>query len=250
MIVDINLESDLEENPEIKKAVDEFLDPIYEETRELGISDEVVLKIVNSKEVKDFIGDISGNFVDYIVTGNNQKIINSADLETLVGKAIDDASEYIDISNEDKTNIIKVVHDEFDELESDIPDTNIIDEGMDNETKELVNFVRFILGTKYLLISIIIFIVPILGLLLVRFKEAKWIKYTAITILVASIITSLIVVALLVLNNIMFKIDFPTVYNIIKKPINFSLILSISLFVFMIICLIVYKKLHKKAKKS
>ena len=250
MITDIDLETETKENAEIKKVVDDFLNPIYEETRELGISDEVVLKIINSEEVKDFIGNISGNFVDYIVTGKNQKIINTTDIESLVTTAINDVSQYIEISDEDKTNIINVVKDEFTELESDIPDTSIIDDGMDNDTKQIISYVRFILGFKYLLILIIIFIVSILGLLLVRFKDAKWVKYVSITLLVVSIITSIVTAILLVLNNIIFKTEIPTIYSIISKPINFSLIISLSLFVLTIISLIVYGNLHKKTKKS
>ena len=250
MITDIDLETETKENAEIKKVVDDFLNPIYEETRELGISDEVVLKIINSEEVKDFIGNISGNFVDYIVTGKNQKIINTTDIESLVTTAINDVSQYIEISDEDKTNIINVVKDEFTELESDIPDTSIIDDGMDNDTKQIISYVRFILGFKYLLILIIIFIVSILGLLLVRFKDAKWVKYVSITLLVASIITSIVTAILLVLNNVIFKTEIPTIYSIISKPINFSLIISLSLFVLTIISLIVYGNLHKKTKKS
>ncbi len=246
MITDIDLETASKENAEIKKVIDDFLNPIYEETRELGISDEVVLKIINSEEVKDFIGNISGNFVDYIVTGKNQKIINTTDIESLVTTAINDASQYIEISDKDKTNIINVVKDEFSELESNIPDTSIIDDGMDNDTKQIINYVRFILGTKYLLILIIVFIVSILGLLLVRFKDAKWVKYVSITLLVASIITSIVTAILLVLNNIIFKTEIPTIYSIISKPINFSLIISLSLFVLTIISLVVYGNLHKK----
>ena len=256
MISNLEIEKMVNENPNFKESVDDVLEPILTETNKLGIDDEVIIKIVDSNEVKDLIGDVTGNLIDYAITGKNQKIINSEDINKLVNDAIDEINKsgYYEINESQKEEILDIAQNKVQEYEELIPDTNIIDEELNNamtkEEKNSLNSIRFVLGNKLLTYTIICVIVSILLIALLKFKKAKFIKCSSITILISSIFTSLITLILVAANNVLFKFDYPYIFDIVKKGINFSFILSLSVFVISIIVLIIYKIINNKSEKE
>lgn len=252
MISSLEIEKMVSEDESFKSAVDEIFAPIYEQTRQFGIDDEVVVKIMDSKEVKNFIGGITGNIVDYVITGKNQKIIATENIENLISTAMDDidASGYYKFSEKQRSSILKMVKNEVDDLQEYMPDTKDIEDNLNKEDMAYLNVIRFILGNKLMMYTILIMVISLLGILALEYHKAKWIKWNAITILVSSILTSLITIILLVANNALFRLDYQYIYNIFSKTINFSLILSLSILTLMIIILIAYRIYHKKALKK
>ncbi len=256
MISNLEIEKMVNENPTFKQSVDEALEPILTETNKLGIDDEVIIKIVDSDEVKDLMGDVTENLIDYAITGKNQKIINIEDINKLVNDAIDEINKsgYYEINETQKKEILNIAQNKVEEYEELIPDANIIDEKLNKElTKEeknSLNSIRFVLGNKLLTYIIISIIVSILLIALLKFKKAKFIKYASITILISSICTSLITLVLVAANNVLFKFDYPYIFDIIKKGINFSFALSLSVFAISIIVLIIYKIINSKFEKE
>ena len=248
MISSLEIEKMVAEDENFKSAVNEVFEPIFEETREFGIDDEVVVKIMDSKEVKNLIGGVTGNIVDYVITGKNQKLIATENIEELVSNAMDDIDDsgYYKFSKKERENVLNVVKKEVDDLQDYMPDTKVIEDTLSAEETKALNTIRFILSNELLIYVILIMIISILGILALRYKKVKWIKWNAITILISSILTSIVTIALMIINNVLFKLDYNYIYNIFSKTINFSLILSLSVLVLMIITLIIYRIYHKK----
>ena len=249
MINSLEIEKMVTEDENFKSALDEVFAPIYEETRQLGIDDEVVVKIMDSKEVKNLIGGVTGNIVDYVITGKNQKLITTENIEDLVSTAMDDidASGYYKFNENERNSVLNAVKNEVDDLQEYMPDTKVIEDHLNQEDMKYLNIIRFVLGNELMMYTILIMVISILGILALEYQKVKWIKCNAITILISSIFTSIITVILLIANNVLFRLDYQYIYNIFSKTINFSLILSISVLTLMIVTLIIYHLYHKKS---
>ena len=224
MISSLEIEKMVAEDENFKSAVNEVFEPIFEETREFGIDDEVVVKIMDSKEVKNLIGGVTGNIVDYVITGKNQKLIATENIEELVSNAMDDIDDsgYYKFSKKERENVLNVVKKEVDDLQDYMPDTKVIEDTLSAEETKALNTIRFILSNELLIYVILIMVISILGILALRYKKAKWIKWNAITILISSILTSIVTIALMIINNVLFKLDYNYIYNIFSKTINFN----------------------------
>ena len=248
MISSLEIEKMVAEDENFKLAVDEVFAPIYEETRQFGIDDEVVVKIMDSKEIKNLIGGVTGNIVDYVITGKNQKLITTENIEDLLSTAMDDidASGYYKFSEKERDSVLNAIKNEVDDLQEYIPDTHVIENSLNKEDMEYLNTIRFILGNELMMYTILIMIISILGIIALEYKKAKWIRWNAITILISSIFTSIITIILLIANNVLFRLDYQYIYNIFSKTINFSLIISLSVLTLMIVTLIIYHICHKK----
>ena len=183
-ISSLEIERLVDENPQFQEVINDMLQPIYEETQNFGIDDaivdEVVVKIMDTKEVKELVGDITSNLVDFVLTGEEQKLINTDNIESLVGTVIDDINEQglFEISMEDKNQILQVVREQVNENEDFLPDTSLIEDAFDSETEQVLNNVRFALGNELVLYLVIGILLSIVGIALLKWKEAKWIiKY-------------------------------------------------------------------------
>lgn len=247
IVSSLEIEKMIEENDNFKQEIDEVFEPVFTETNKLGIDSEIIIKIIDTKEVKDLIGSITENIANYIITGENQKIIINDDINNLVNNAIDkiNSSGYNEINEAQKNEILNIVDEKITEYQEIIPDTSIIDKEMPKENKEALNIIRFILGNKLLTYLIVAMIISTILLIILKFKKFKWIKYVSVTVLISSIFTSIITFIMLASNKIIFN-DYPYIFNIVNKIINSSIILYISIFLIMVIILIIYKIKNKK----
>ncbi len=261
-ITNLDIEKMIKENPEVKNAINEMFEPLYEQARDFGIDEDVVVKIIDSKEVKGLVGGIAGNLVDFIITGENQKIVSTNDISSLVGSVLDDIDEsgLYKFKDDEKSKILGTVEEQVNNYQDLLPDTSIIEDALDDsavkdsvakEINSTLEIIRFILGNKLIIYLLIAMFVSILGILGLKFKEAKWIKNVAITILVASIFALIITVGLKFVSNILIEEvnDIPFIDILINKPINFSFVLSITITYVMIIVLIIYNILKKKKQE-
>ena len=254
-ITDLDIEKMIKESPELESAINEMFEPLYEQARDFGIDEDVVVKIIDSKEVKGLVGGIAGNLVDFVVTGENQKIISTNDIGNLVSSVLDDIDEsgFYKFKDDEKAKILSTVEEQVNNYQDLLPDTSIIEDTLDKdsdakEIKEGLELIRFILGNNLITYLLIAMFVSILGILGLKFKEAKWIKNVAITILVASIFALITTFGLKFVGNIMVEEikEVPFMNVLINKPINFSFILSGTLTLLMIVTLIVYTVLKNK----
>ncbi len=252
-ITSIDIEKVIKENPQVQEDVTEAFKPLYDKASEYGISEDVVNKLLNSKEVKGMMGDFTGNIVDYVLTGKNQKIISNTEIENLVSNALDkiDESGFYEFKDDEKDNILNTVKETVTKYQDLIPDTSIFDEAIKEtpEIESIFKVTKFILNDNILIYLIIAIVVSILGILGLKFKEGKWIKSSTITVLVSAMLTTLGTIALLILKDLVFD-DMSLVTNIINKSLNYSLRVSLTTLIVMVIILIIYIIVHKNIYKS
>ncbi len=253
-ITNLDVEKLVDESPEIENAINEMFEPLYEQAKDFGIDEEVVVKIIDSKEVKGLVGGIAGNIVDFTITGENQKIISTSDIGNLVGSVIDDIDQsgLYKFKPEEKEKFLTTVEEQVNKYQDLLPDTSVLENSIDKETTEKLNIIRFVFGNNLITYLIIAMFISILGILGLKFKEAKWIKSVAVTILVSSIFALITTLALKFGGNIILKEikEISLMNMLIDKPINFSLMLSGITTVVMILVLILYTVLKKKKSEE
>ena len=252
LITNLEIEKMVDDNPEFEQTFNEMFEPILEETKELGIDEEIIVKIMDSKEVKNFLGDLTSNVVDYVLTGENQKLITTENIEELVITAINDINEsgIYKITEKQKTAVLDSVQKYADEFQDLIPDTQVVEESLSVEDQEVLNIIRFVLGDTLITILLISALVSFVGLIALKFKQAKWVKYIAIPMLISSLISGITYVILKVANNMVINDEYIYITNIFNKGINTGIILSFSICVLMIVALIVYGITTKRKTSS
>lgn len=252
MVINLEIEKMVAEDPEVKKSFDEMFEPIFKETEEFGIDEDVIVKIIDSKEVKELMGDVTANIVDFVLTGENHKLITTGNMQELVSSAIDDINEsgIYEISEKDKNEVLDVVGKYAEEVQEYIPDTKMIESSFNEEDMKALNLVRFILGNTLVTYLLVIWTISILGIFALKYKEAKWIKWSAIPVLVSSIISCITFGILTIANNMYLKADFSYISDIFNKSITFGIILSGIIAILMIAILIVYHVVSKNKIKK
>ena len=126
-----------------------------------------------------------------------------------------------------------------------IPDTNIIEENLPSSTVDMLGSIRFIFGNKLIICLAIGVVISLIGIVILKWKEAKWLKCSSITIMVSSLIVLIGVIAIRLGSKMLLK-DNTYILTIIKSASKYNLALSLIVFVIMLITIIVYSILHKK----
>ena len=181
VITSIDVEKMVDSNPQVKKQIDKKLTPLYDVTREVGLSDEVIIKIFNLKEVKELFGDVANNIYLTILTEKSHKLIQPQEIENI-------------INDETKTKVLNTIKDEIAKYQDYIPNTNIVLDSIPKEEQQIINLSKFILSKKLLKSIILIIIISFLGILVLNLSKGKWLKYSAINILIASLISLILTI--------------------------------------------------------
>ena len=110
-ISNIDIEKLVADSSTIHDAFTEMLDPIIKETEKIGIGEEVIIKIINSKEIKGLMSGVTSNLIDYTLNGKEHGLISIDKIKDLVSISIDDInnSGYYEISNQNKENILNFI---------------------------------------------------------------------------------------------------------------------------------------------
>ncbi len=249
-VQNIEVEKIVDESPELKKELDDLFEPIYEVTRELGVKDEVVIKLIDSKEVKGIFGDVTGNLVNYAVTGKNQKLITNDDIEKLVSDAIDDinASGYYEIKTSDKNKIISTIKKETDKYQEMLPDTSVIETVIEKEDHKYLDMIHLVLGSELEMYLILVMTISILLIMLLKWKNASWLNWTSITVGIAAFLSAIVNCLLLLFSKMILE-DYDLSFDVVSHLLKACLKLSVIILVVMIILGVVYSIIrHKKDK--
>ncbi len=253
IISNVNIEQTLNENKEYENIVNEMLEPILEETRKIGISDEVIIKILDSKEVKNLLGDVAGNFMDAIITGNSQGLLSNEDVKELVSDVIDDINnlQLYEIDTSEKEKILDFVDEQVNEYIEFMPTTDMITSELSYEEFQDLKMVQFILSDELLIYTAIILGIVILCIGLINYSQGKFVKIILIPMLVASFLMTLLSWLVSGYFKAMYAKDSMFFYDIIHKSMKFSTKLSgwitiIILTIFIIGIIIINSKRLKK----
>lgn len=244
----LEIEKEVENNPKFKMVVDKTLEPVYDITREAGIDDEIIIKVLDIPEVKNLIGDVTNNVFKAAISGIDQKIITSDNIESILNEAIDDINKsgLYEIKEDTKKEIIDVVNEESTKIQEYVPDTSLILNELDSDSQKVLKIVRFILSDKFLMYIIGIAVISFILIVLLNLSHHKWLKYSAIIIAISSIWSLLLTAIISIFNNMYLKVDYSYIFKVVSKFINSSYIISGVTFGIMIIVLILDYILKKK----
>ena len=218
------IEKEVENNPELKESIEEALMPIYDITREVGLSDDVVLKLLDTQEVKDLIGDIGSNVYNAIITGEKQKLINVQNIERIISEAIDDinALDIYEIDNKTKNEIIDFVKEEVNDYEDLLPETDVVLDGLSEEDVKTLNIVRFVLSDELVLIVSVISLGALLLIILLNLAKWHWIKVSSGIVLGSTILMILVTSVILGVNNYYLASDYSYISDFISEYVNLN----------------------------
>lgn len=244
----LEIEKEVENNPKFKTVVDKTLEPVYDVTREAGIDDEIIIKVLDNPEVKNLIGDVTNNVFQAVISGIDQKIITSDNIESILNEAIDDINKsgLYEIKEETKKEIIDVVNEESTKIQEYVPDTSLILNELDSDSQKALKIVRFILSDKFLIYIIGTAVISFILLVLLNLSHHKWLKYSAIITVITSICSLLLTAVISILNNMYLKVDYSYIFKVVAKFINSSYIISGITLGLVIIILILDYTLKKK----
>ena len=242
VLTSINFEKMIEENPRLKEGLDKTLKPIYDETKKYGVNEDLIIKIFNSKEVKELIGDISDNVIKAIISGKDTKIISEENIEEVISDTIDDinTNNIYNIEPEVKEEILKVTKKELNKIQGYIPDTNLIYNNLSKQDKQKLEVLRFILSNKFIGIMIAIIIMSLSAIFLLKRKSKHKFSLMLIPILIPTIISLMITFILhLFINN--YQLNY--LNSLIKT--NYYLDIIIIILILSILIVMKIRRLNK-----
>ncbi len=246
-ITDKNNESNNNSNENIN--YNRELDELYLLAKEHNIKEETVNNIINSKEVKEFISKYISYGTDNLLNINTINITNQ-EIEQDLNNTI---QEYINnnqtsLSNKEQNDIKKFVNQYSYKVTEIIPNltntNNLID-------KNILSFVRFILGNTLRIILIVTILILTLLIYLLQRKNKKWLLYLGNTFLVVTIFTFIFSISINPIFNLVSR-HF-SISNALINPFSRSIIktfvtCSIVTIIISIILLVVYEKSKKTIK--
>ncbi len=241
------------DSPEIHEEIKETLKPIIEETAAFGIDDAVIedtiVKIVDSPAIKGVVASVTSNIIDYALTGQEHKIITSADVTTIVDTTVDSINESnlgieIDDATRDKLN--QTISEHMADIEEYIPDVSTLDIGLSTEEQNTLNVIHFLLSNNFVIILAVIALASVLAIVLIKQKEARFIKWVAIPLLITSGIALMISIILYFGVKMVLPPELNSIYPIFGGIVNNYLGYSGITFVLMIIALIGYHIYRQK----
>lgn len=246
IITNIDIE-EIVNNEAIENNLKEYLQPLLDEAEDFGIDEDIVIKVLNTNEIKGLVGDIAGNIVHYAITGENTKIITTKDIENILKTTIDDVDENIfPIKDEDKNKIINVFTENFPKYEELLPDTKMLESNLDSNVKTLINVGRFIVSNELILYLSIATVIALSGLIYLKKEKLKWVKGCTITPFIAAIISSILYSGIAIGAKVILHSEYAYIYNIIHSSINFGVIFNICMVLLMIAILVTFSILKKK----
>ena len=244
----IEIEEMIKEDENFKEVVDELFTPIYIEARKYNISDEYVVKLMNSDEVKSLIASITGNIIDSALTWENQKIIQNEDINNLVTKAIEkiNNSNFITINDDAEEKILQIVNDKIEDYQEYIPDTQEVENALDDKTMGTLKIVRFFFDHNFVVYLSVAIIGVSFVIILLNLTKFKWLQYLGVNLMISSFFVLIlsIIVKIFLRNNYAYILDIlGNNYNTIITLVTITLFISI---VFLIIYLVICKLTSKK----
>lgn len=192
----LEIEKMTEENPYFQKSIDTILKPVYEKTQELKIDKKLIIKLIDTKEIKSLTADIAYNIIDYIKTKENQKLIQEKDIENLIENALQSITQnsHYTLTTNQKNVILTIVKAEINRYQDKLPNTNIIDKKISPTTFFLLhNIVNK--NLPFYLLGIIL--LSIIAIWILKNKEKKTLKKS---LLCSTLFTSFIYLILFILS--------------------------------------------------
>jgi len=226
------------------------LDSNYHSIDDFEMDEEVLVKIMESEEFKTLMAGLTNKIGDYILTGKEQSFITKEELKTVTSQAIDIVNKQSDreITMEEEKQILQIIDENGDHFLEQLEMINMLDENMSQQELEGLNLLRFLLSMRLKLYLVFVIILSLIGIILLKWKEAKWIQTVTISLLVASILSLGANLLLKVISSSLFTGDISYIQEPIHMLTQKGLVLSSGLLILMIAILIFYKLLIYRKK--
>ena len=247
IVNNIQIEEQIEQDENFAKVIDKIFEPLYIEAKKYNISDKYIIKIMDSEEVKNLIGSITSNIIDYVITGNDQKIISNIDINNVISNSIDKINRnYLIFTEENKQNILQIVDKKINEYQDIIPNTKEVEENLNSNTLKILNVMRSLFASKLIIFLIVTVIILTLVIILLNLEKFKWLKYIVVNLFIASLISLLGNI----LINLIIKNNYNYLYDLLGSNFPFNISLSVSLILLSFLMLTIYYLFNKKSQNS
>lgn len=239
----MNYMENMGEDDIFMEAATASLKPLYKESQALGIEEEAIQKIIKTEEVRELVADITSDMVAYIFTGEEKETFTEEDLQRVASIAIDKINQETpyQITEGQKQEILDALQRNTESYLESMPKVQTLEESLSSEEKDALHLVRVLFSTKLVISLIFVMITSMGGIILLKWKEKKWIKTGATTLLISSMITLLGTLLFQGINQLVFREEALYVFYLFQKMIQQSFLLAGSVAISMIIILILYK---------
>lgn len=219
------------------------LAPIYDNAHMLGFNDKIVLDLLKSKEMTLFTANFISSITEYIITGKKQKFITEEEFIRLVSSAIDTINQQATekITEEEKQKILANILESSAPYLKEIQTIDLFSANLSKEDQDAILFLRFLFSNKLKTGMLFTLFLSFLGIVAFSWEKRKWIKVSAITVLIASIFSCFSVFLLTLINHIVFKSEIPILFELLNKFIIQSYVISGGILLLMIVFLVLYK---------
>lgn len=236
----------------------EIVNTIGEVLKLVGVPEESIDAVVNSKPTKDFIGVYASNCITYLLY-DEEILITKDDIKQL----LENNFNIIEDSLADKEQlifkylkemIIEYIDSHGDELAAKFPSPKEVLKNGDIEIysgislKDLSKKISFAISDKVIVSSIIVAIISLLSLIILNLSKRRWAKKLSIVFILYSLI--ILGIEFIIQTSKVLLIDDTDVNSkaIINIFNSFSNMISYSLFISIIlsITLFIIYKLRKK----
>lgn len=250
----MNYTENMGEDDIFMEAATTSLKPLYKESQALGIEEDAIQKIIKTEEVRELVADITSDMVAYIFTGEEKETFTEEDLQRIASIAIDKINQETpyQITEGQKQEILDALQRNTESYLESMPKVQALEESLSSEEKDALHLVRVLFSTKLVISLSIVMITSMGGIILLKWKEKKWIKTGATTLLISSMITLLGTFLFQQINQLVFREEALYVFYLFQKMIQQIFLLAGSVAISMIIILILYKVfcLNKKERAA
>ncbi len=232
-------------------GVTQVIDEMYSLASQFSVSEEVVDQIIDSRITKEIVGDAVGNLTDFIVNGEDTKILSEEDAYNLINDNLDDVLDENNISIDDgqKEKFLREVKKQLPDIVEVLPTSEDLIGSSYGDNIEKIQIV-FSDNTKIFL-CVALIISGVIVIILKR-KEFEWCTNLGVSLLISGLITigvALLMPGLVVdmLGEAELSMFATTLTDFVTIPILYS---GVGVLVFAIILLIFYKIMGNKKIKS
>lgn len=163
-----------------------LIDDLYYVSNEYGVSEDTLNDILDSKITKKILSKPLGNLTDYVINGNDSKILSSDDLYDLISSNTDEFFREVDINLSDgqKEKFLNRIKMELPYLVGAMPSTK---ELLNSKYSDKVKIIQFIFGKT--IKAILICGIIVFSILIIILRRGRSLLNFGVCYLISAFIT-------------------------------------------------------------
>ena len=228
-------------------GVAQVIDEMYFLASQFSVSEEIVDKIIDSDITKEIVGDTVGNMTDYIVNGEDTKVLSEDDIYKLIDDNLDEVLKENDLSIDDgqKEKFLREVEKQLPDIVKVIPSSS---ELLGSDYGEEIRLIQEIFGVRTKVILCVCLFISGLIVIILKRKHFEWCANLGVALLISGLVLMGIALAAPSLFVSMIGASDLSMFassltEFLTKPILYS---GFGVVALAIILFIVYKVLEKK----